>query len=64
MNKGFKSKQLRYSAICVHLDHSRGYKTDSSVQKNINIRKVTRGDKKVWTEFGIRKENGRQEAVA
>ncbi|HOX84038.1 MAG TPA: glycosyltransferase family 2 protein [Chryseolinea sp.] len=64
MNKGVKSKQLRYSAICVHLDHSRGYKTDSSVQKNVNIRKVTRGEKKVWTEFGIRKESGVKEGVA
>lgn len=57
INKGIRSKQLRYSAICVHLDHGRGYKTENSVKKNIQIRKVTRGDKKVWTEFGIIKKH-------
>ncbi|MFN3841606.1 MAG: glycosyltransferase, partial [Cyclobacteriaceae bacterium] len=53
MNKGLKSKQLRYSAVCIHLDHSRGYKTDDSVKKNIQIRKVTRSTGKAWTPFGI-----------
>ena len=27
LNLGIRSKQLRYSAVCVHLDHARGYKT-------------------------------------
>jgi len=27
MNAGIRSKQIRYTAICVHLDHPRGYKT-------------------------------------
>ncbi len=53
INKGLKSKQLRYSAVCIHLDHSRGYKTDDSVKKNIQIRKVTRNSGKAWTEYGI-----------
>ncbi|MEH6408495.1 MAG: glycosyltransferase family 2 protein, partial [Leeuwenhoekiella sp.] len=26
MNRGIKSKQIRYSALCVHLHHKRGYK--------------------------------------
>lgn len=53
MNKGLRPKQLRYSAVCIHLDHSRGYKTNDSVKKNIQIRKVTRNTGKTWTEFGI-----------
>jgi glycosyltransferase involved in cell wall biosynthesis len=53
INRGYKPKQIRYSAICVHLDHSRGYKTDESVLKNIKIRKDTRSSGKRWTPFGI-----------
>ncbi|RAV97842.1 glycosyltransferase family 2 protein [Pseudochryseolinea flava] len=55
VNKGIRGKQIRYSAICVHLDHKRGYKTPESIQKNQNIRKETRQQKKVWTAFGIQK---------
>ncbi|MDG1572365.1 glycosyltransferase family 2 protein [Robiginitalea sp. M366] len=55
MNFGIKSKQLRYSAVCVHLDHKRGYKTPESLAKNAAIRKETRKDRKVWTYYGITK---------
>ncbi len=54
-NFGLKSKQLRYSAVCVHLDHKRGYKTPESIAKNRNIRKETRRNKSVWTHYGITK---------
>jgi glycosyltransferase involved in cell wall biosynthesis len=54
-NFGIKSKQLRYSAVCVHLDHKRGYKTPESIQKNLNIRKETRKRKLVWSYYGITK---------
>ena len=53
INKGIRGKQIRYSAVCVHLDHKRGYKTSESIQKNKSIRKETRELKKTWTEFGI-----------
>jgi len=52
-NFGIKSKQLRYSAVCVHLDHKRGYKTPESIEKNKAIRKETRTEKVVWTPYGI-----------
>lgn len=52
-NLGLKSKQIRYSAICIHLDHPRGYKNEASIQKNKAIRKSTRDEKKAWTPFGI-----------
>lgn len=55
INKGLKSTQIRYSAICLHLDHKRGYKTEESIQKNLQIRKATRSQKKTWTEFGIKR---------
>ncbi|MGF1639093.1 MAG: glycosyltransferase family 2 protein [Cyclobacteriaceae bacterium] len=58
-NSGIKSKQIRYSAICVHLDHKRGYATPESISKNLAIRKETRTHKKTWTEYGISKhKNG------
>ena len=54
-NFGIKSKQLRYSAVCVHLDHKRGYKTKESLAKNASIRKTTRKEKRVWAYYGINK---------
>jgi glycosyltransferase involved in cell wall biosynthesis len=54
-NFGIKSKQLRYSAVCVHLDHKRGYKTPESIAKNQAIRKKTKAKKMVWTYYGITK---------
>jgi glycosyltransferase involved in cell wall biosynthesis len=54
-NFGVRSKQLRYSAVCVHLDHKRGYKTPESIEKNKAIRKETRNKKLVWTHYGISK---------
>jgi glycosyltransferase involved in cell wall biosynthesis len=57
INKGIKSKQIRYSAVCVHLDHNRNYKSESSIRKNIEIRKGTRHERITWTEFGIIKQH-------
>ena len=54
-NFGIKSKQLRYSAVCVHLDHKRGYKTPESIAKNKEIRRQTKVDRSVWTHHGITK---------
>lgn len=54
-NLGIKSKQIRYSAIVVHLDHPRGYKNQESIDKNLAIRATTKKENKVWTNFGIKK---------
>lgn len=56
-NLGIKSKQIRYSAVCIHLDHKRGYKTLESISKNKAIRKKTIEEKVSRTLFGIEKEN-------
>ncbi|MDC3132986.1 glycosyltransferase family 2 protein [Flavobacteriaceae bacterium] len=56
MNNGIIGKQLRYVAICVHLDHARGYARPESIAKNKSIRRATRTQKKVMTPFGIKKE--------
>lgn len=55
INYGIKSKQIRYSAICVHLDHKRGYKTPESISKNLAIRANTKKNNAKWTDFGIKK---------
>lgn len=56
-NKGIQSKQLRYRAICVHLDHPRGYKTKESIERNLAIRAKTKSEKRTWTDFGIEKKS-------
>ncbi|MBD0834922.1 glycosyltransferase family 2 protein [Aestuariibaculum suncheonense] len=55
-NLGIKSKQIRYSAICLHLDHPRGYKNQESINKNLAIRATTKEQKLSWTNFGIKKD--------
>ena len=52
-NKGLKAKQIRYSAVCVHLDHARGYVNEATWKKNYAIRKNTRDNKVVKTPIGI-----------
>lgn len=52
-NLGLKSMQLRYSAIALHLDHGRPYKTEDSISKNAAIRKNTRKNRIIQTSNGI-----------
>jgi GT2 family glycosyltransferase len=52
-NAGIKSKQLRYSAVVVHLDHKRGYKNQESIDKNRAIRDRVKTEKLCFTPFGI-----------
>ena len=52
-NKGLNSKQIRYSAICVHLDHSRGYVNEAALKKNKEIRAFTKQHKIIRTSNGI-----------
>jgi glycosyltransferase involved in cell wall biosynthesis len=55
MNYGITPIQIRYSAICVHLDHERSYANPEDSQLNKAIRNTTKKQKKVWTDFGILK---------
>lgn len=52
-NNGLLSKQIRYSAICVHLDHARGYSTPEIWKKNRRIREYNRKNKVVKIENGL-----------
>jgi len=55
MNNGIKNKQIRYSAICIHLDHERSYVNQKDLEKNAAIRKETKAGRKIWTSYGIEK---------
>jgi glycosyltransferase involved in cell wall biosynthesis len=55
-NYGIKTKQIRHKAICLHLDHARGYKTKESLDRNLNIRKEVKTENKKWTDYGIIKK--------
>ena len=55
-NAGIKSKQIRYSAIVLHLDHKRPYINDADWQLNNDIRKQTKCGRKTITEYGINKK--------
>ena len=45
INFGIKTKQIRHQAICLHLDHPRGYyKTKESLDRNLKIRSQTKNE--------------------
>ena len=50
---GRRSKQLRYSAICVHLDHARSYVRPEMLSKNAAIRLSTKQKKLIYTPYGL-----------
>lgn len=52
-NNGMLSKQIRYSAICLHLDHARGYFSQEEWDKNLAIRAFNRKHKIIKTSNGI-----------
>lgn len=60
VNYGIQSKQLRHQAICLHLDHKRGYKTKASLERNLDIRRQVKVERRTWTEFGILKSDQSQ----
>lgn len=53
-NMGIKSKQIRYSAIVMHLDHSRPYVNQGAWELNNAIRRETRQKHLIRTEHGLK----------
>ena len=53
INSGVRAMAIRYRAVCVHLDHSRGYVSQEAIRRNQEIRSETRATGSVWTEYGI-----------
>ncbi|MFC4259118.1 glycosyltransferase family 2 protein [Marinobacter lacisalsi] len=54
-NYGHKSKQIRYSTVCLHLDHARGYSKPEIWEKNRAIRKAVKENRTFRAENGIEK---------
>lgn len=52
-NAGIRGKRIRHRAICLHLDHARGYRTQESIDFNRAIRAETRSRRIVRTAHGI-----------
>lgn len=50
---GIRGKRIRYSAICVHLDHKRGYVTEEMLANSMRIRQETARTKAVRALKGI-----------
>ncbi|TCS37639.1 glycosyltransferase family 2 protein [Reinekea marinisedimentorum] len=57
LNKGIESKQIRYSAICLHLDHPRGYSKPEIWEFNNALRQKVKAENISWTDYGIVKSN-------
>lgn len=53
VNAGLRPRQIRHRAVCFHLDHGRPYADRQRLQLNLAIRRVTRSQRSVRTEFGI-----------
>lgn len=54
-HNGIRGKQVRYSAVVIHLDHARGYDTPEAWAKNDEIRKFNRAKAVKWIENGLDK---------
>lgn len=56
-NAGIRGKQIRYSAIVLHLDHSRPYVNEEAWRVNNAIREATRRQHLIRTPHGIVKDS-------
>ncbi|WP_166258910.1 glycosyltransferase family 2 protein [Marinobacter salicampi] len=56
-NYGHKSRQIRYSTVCLHLDHARGYSRPDVWAKNRAIRKAVKENGTFWADNGITKQS-------
>lgn len=53
VNAGIKGRQIRYSAIVLHLDHKRPYINTEALERNRAIRQETREKHLTETAFGL-----------
>lgn len=52
---GVQGKQIRFKAICLHVDHPRGYMNKKDLRSNLAIRQATIRERSSFTPYGIRK---------
>ena len=63
-NAGVRGRGIRYRALCVHLDHGRGYADVDTIHRNKAIRRRTRSRGISRTPFGIEQHDPVREASA
>ena len=56
VHAGIAPLRIRYRALVLHLDHSRGYANEESIAKNQRIRQQTLAEKLSWTDYGIEQQ--------
>ena len=54
-NSKLRAKQIRYRAVCLHLEHERGYCNEADLALNKQIREHTVSEKIKRTDYGIQK---------
>ncbi|MEO1529731.1 MAG: glycosyltransferase family 2 protein [Planctomycetota bacterium] len=64
VNAGIRPIQIRFHAICLHLDHARGYVNEEDLENNRRIREETRRSGSTVTKHGLRKQEGAAEERA
>ena len=52
-NLGVKGKQIRHSAVCIHLDHERGYVSEEGWTLNRGILRETKREQATRTAYGL-----------
>lgn len=52
-NSGMKGRQIRYSAIVLHLDHNRPYVNEEALRRNREIRDITKREHLTETAHGL-----------
>jgi glycosyltransferase involved in cell wall biosynthesis len=53
VNAGVRPRQIRYRAVCLHVDHPRDYVDSMVIAKNQQIRAENRRNRSQWTPYGI-----------
>lgn len=56
-NANIKGYGIRYRAICIHLDHGRGYVNAADIARNDEIRAVTKAQQLLRTPHGIAEQD-------
>lgn len=57
-NAGIRGKTIRYSAICVHLEHERNHRKPGMRENCLAIRAETRRSRAAWTAYGMQRGIG------
>jgi len=53
INAGIRPRHVRFDAICLHLDHSRGYADPARVAANLQLRRYNERHGVSWTDHGL-----------